>query len=330
MLRRPQNALIRVAAFPVLLLFWQYVFGTDLPLLAPAMCAVFLTTTHEPPPLLMVILMGIVLAATAWVQGVLSIMLADYSLVYYSALFGVFFWCMYRTSENPQDLLAILLIVSTAMVAVFAKQKGIDVSSIPYALIKNIFIAGFVAYLAYFLFPGGEPLGEIGSGTGAPAPPQEQVWQLLVKALAVMFTLIVAIETNMEQATIITVVVALIIKDPDPQVGHQYGIRRALTTYGSLIYALPALGLSLLEASTFAILGFALVFSLFMGIHAIKKKASYNAVQLLYTSYVVLVYYGLTTYGFGAINEDLVRFGSILLAALLGVMVLVIIQPKRG
>ncbi len=65
-----------------------------------------------------------------------------------------------------------------------------------------------------------------------------------------------------------------------------------------------------------------------MGIHAIKKKASYNAVQLLYTSYVVLVYYGLTTYGFGAINEDLVRFGSILLAALLGVMVLVIIQPK--
>ncbi|MBF4426891.1 DUF2955 domain-containing protein, partial [Vibrio anguillarum] len=48
------NPIIRVAVFPVLLLFWQYVYGTDLPLLAPAMCAVFLTTTHEPPPVIMV------------------------------------------------------------------------------------------------------------------------------------------------------------------------------------------------------------------------------------------------------------------------------------
>ncbi len=41
MYRSAANPIIRVAVFPVLFLFWQYVFGTDLPLLAPAICAVY-------------------------------------------------------------------------------------------------------------------------------------------------------------------------------------------------------------------------------------------------------------------------------------------------
>lgn len=328
MSRRPPNALIRVAVFPVLLLFWQYQFGTDLPLLAPAMCAVFLTTTHEPPPLIMVVLMGGVLAVTGWIQGSMSVILADFPLVYYAALFGVFYWCMYRTSQNPQDLLAILLIVSTAMITVFSQQKGIEVSQIPYALLKNIFSAGFVAYLAYFIFPGGHPLADQGPAPGD-ASRVEHAWQLLLKTLAIILTLFISIKLNLVQSTIITVVVALIIKDPDPHVGHLYGLRRLLATYGSLLYAMPVLLLSVLDASIIATCGAAVVCSLLMGIHAVEKNASFNAVQLLYTSFVVLVYYGLTAYGFGGFNDDLVRFFSIVMAVVLGLMVLVIIQPKE-
>nr|MBT2916557.1 DUF2955 domain-containing protein [Vibrio anguillarum] len=77
------NPIIRVAVFPVLLLFWQYVYGTDLPLLAPAMCAVFLTTTHEPPPVIMVFVMGGILFITAWFQALMSELLIDYVHVYY-------------------------------------------------------------------------------------------------------------------------------------------------------------------------------------------------------------------------------------------------------
>ncbi|MBF4438384.1 DUF2955 domain-containing protein, partial [Vibrio anguillarum] len=72
------NPIIRVAVFPVLLLFWQYVYGTDLPLLAPAMCAVFLTTTHEPPPVIMVFVMGGILFITAWFPALMSELLIDY------------------------------------------------------------------------------------------------------------------------------------------------------------------------------------------------------------------------------------------------------------
>lgn len=84
------NPIIRVAVFPVLLLFWQYVYGTDLPLLAPAMCAVFLTTTHEPPPVIMVFVMGGILFITAWFQALMSELLIDYVHVYYLFLFGIF------------------------------------------------------------------------------------------------------------------------------------------------------------------------------------------------------------------------------------------------
>lgn len=79
----------------------------------------------------MVLLMTVVLFATAWLQAAISNLLIDQPLVYYSVLYVVFVWCMQRARENPQDLLATLLIVSTAMIAVFSRQKGIDVTQVP-------------------------------------------------------------------------------------------------------------------------------------------------------------------------------------------------------
>jgi len=187
MYRSPGNALIRVTVFPILLLFWQYYFGTDIPLLGPALCAVFLCTSLEPPPLIMVLLMSGVLFATAWTQAVISNILYDVPIVYYIAIFVVFYWCMVRIKENPQDLIATLLIVSTSMVAVFSRQKGIDVSDIPWALLKNILIAGFTAYLGYLLAVDRQAT-------------HTRVWHLLLKALVVTLTLIISINLNLAQS----------------------------------------------------------------------------------------------------------------------------------
>ncbi|TXY00013.1 DUF2955 domain-containing protein [Vibrio mimicus] len=328
MFHSQSNPLIRVALFPVLLLFWQYVFGTDLPLLAPAMCAVFLTTTHNPPPLIMVFLMGGVLYITAWLQALLSHLLQDYPQVYYLALLGVFYWCMERTKKNAQDLLAILLIVSTAMIAVFTKQKGIDVGQIPMALLTNIFVAGFTAYLAYFLFPGGEPLAEFPKPY-EPNRKHNENWQTLCKASMVLLVLFITITLDLEQSTIIAIVVALVLKDPDPSVGKDYGIRRFLTTYASVLYAIPPLIMSIMQTNLIGIFGAAIVSALLMGIHAVEKKASYNSIQLLYSSYVVLVFYGVTSTSITALTDDIVRFASILVAVLLGVMGLILLQPRE-
>ncbi|ENM5779199.1 DUF2955 domain-containing protein [Vibrio mimicus] len=328
MFHSQSNPLIRVALFPVLLLFWQYVFGTDLPLLAPAMCAVFLTTTHNPPPLIMVFLMGGVLYITAWLQALLSHLLQDYPQVYYLALLGVFYWCMERTKKNAQDLLAILLIVSTAMIAVFTKQKGIDVGQIPMALLTNIFVAGFTAYLAYFLFPGGEPLAEFPKPYD-PNRKHNENWQTLFKASMVLLVLFITITLDLKQSTIIAIVVALVLKDPDPSVGKDYGIRRFLTTYASVLYAIPPLIMSIMQANLIGIFGAAIVSALLMGIHAVEKKASYNSIQLLYSSYVVLVFYGVTSTSITALTDDIVRFASILVAVLLGVMGLILLQPRE-
>lgn len=86
--------------------------------------------------------------------------------------------------------------------------------------------------------------------------------------------------------------------------------------------------MSLLQANLVGTLGVALVSSLFMGIHAVAKKASYNSIQLMYSSYVVLVFYGITSTSISAISDDLVRFTSVFAAVLLGLMSLVILYPK--
>ncbi|EML0381239.1 DUF2955 domain-containing protein [Vibrio vulnificus] len=327
MFRSAANPLLRVAMFPVLLLFWQYVFGTDLPLLAPAMCVVFLTTTHEPPPLAMILVMGGILFITAWVQAFVSNLLIDYPQVYYLFLFGVFYWCMERTKKNSQDVLAILLIVSTAMIAVFTQQKGIDVEQIPFALLANIFIAGFVAYLAYFLFPGGEPMAANVQGRTSTIR-YTLDWQTMAKTVLIMAVLVTTIRMDLEQSTIITIIVALVLKDPDPIVGHDYGIRRLITTYASVLYAIPPLVVSLFQVNLVGSMGAAIVSALFMGIHAIERKASFNSIQLLYSSYVVLVFYGITSTSISAIADDLVRFASVMLAVLLGIMSLIVLHPK--
>ena len=327
MYRNAANSIIRVAVFPVLLLFFQYISGTDLPLLAPAMCAVFLTTTHEPPPVIMVFVMGGILFITAWFQALMSKLLFDYLHVYYLFLFGIFYWCMERTKKNPQDVFAILLIVSTTMIAVFTQQKGISVEQIPMDLLDNIFIAGFTAYLAYLLFPGGDPLAT-SVASAASTTKYLLDWQTMLKAIIVMTMMVCTIQLDLEQSTIITIIVALIIKDPDPSIGKDYGLRRLLTTYTSVVYAIPPLVMSLLQVNFVGILGAAVVSSLFMGIHAVSKKVSYNSIQLMYSSYVVLVFYGITSTSISAISDDLVRFTSVFTAVLLGIMSLIILYPK--
>ncbi|AMG31562.1 DUF2955 domain-containing protein [Grimontia hollisae] len=321
------NPIIRVAVFPVLLLFWQHVFGTDLPLLAPAMCAVFLTTTHEPPPVIMVFIMGGILFVTAWFQALMSDLLIDYVHVYYLFLFGIFYWCMERTKKNPQDVMAILLIVSTTMIAVFTQQKGISVEQIPMALLENIFVAGFTAYLAYLLFPGGEPMA---TNTAPVVSTTKYLldWQTLLKAVIVMTTLVCTIQLDLEQSTVIIIIVALMVKDPDPSIGKDYGLRRVLTTYASVLFAIPPLAMSMLQVNLVGIAGVAVVSALFLGIHAVAKNASYNSIQLMYSSYVVLVFYGITSTSIEAITDDLIRFMSVFAAVLLGIMSLIILYPK--
>lgn len=200
-------------------------------------------------------------------------------------------------------------------------------SRLPFALLANIFIAGFVAYLAYFLFPGGEPMAANVQGRTSTIR-YTLDWQTMAKTVLIMAVLITTIRLDLEQSTIITIIVALVLKDPDPIVGHDYGIRRLITTYASVLYAIPPLVVSLFQVNLVGSMGAAIVSALFMGIHAMEKKASFNSIQLLYSSYVVLVFYGITSTSISAIADDLVRFASVMLAVLLGIMSLIILHPK--
>nr|MBF4366413.1 multidrug transporter [Vibrio anguillarum] len=48
----------------------------------------------------------------------------------------------------------------------------------------------------------------------------------------------------------------------------------------------------------------------------------------MYSSYVVLVFYGITSTSISAISDDLVRFTSVFAAVLIGIMSLIILYPR--
>ncbi|SKA59827.1 DUF2955 domain-containing protein [Enterovibrio nigricans] len=328
MFHNPGNGIIRLALFPVLLLFWQHYFGTSLPLIAPAICAMFLSTAMNPPPLKVVLFMGLTLFASAWFQAFLSNFLIDQPIIYYSCIYIVFYWCIERARSNPQDLLSIMLLLSTILVAVFTQQKGLDVSQIPFALLKEIMVAGLVAYLAYFLLPEGNPIANtIPSPTFSAVHVESR--HILFKALVILIVLISAIHLNLVQSTIVTLTVALILKDPNPVSGHRYGLRRLLATYAGFLFAMPALLASALETNIVGQMSAALCCALLMGVYATRRFASFSAIQLLFSGYVVLIYYGLTQGAGSAFIDDGKRLFSILLAVLLGSLVLVLIQPSK-
>lgn len=326
MFRNPANGLIRIALFPVLLLFFQQEFGTRLPLLGPVFVAVFLTVSPVAPPVSMVLMMGAVLFATAWIQATLSVLLIDQPLVYYLILYVLMVWCMQRTRENPKDILSLLMLVSTAMVAVFTQQKGIDVSQLPLSLLLEILYAGLTTYLAYFLFPGGSPIAPM------PKPPDSEplhteLWHLALKGGVIVAVLWGSIRLDLVQSTVIVITVANIIKDPNPMVGRDYGVFRLLGTYAGFLFALPVLMMAGLQTNLFGQMGMAMVCAMLMGIFAMKKGASFNSLQVLYTGFIVLLYYGLTQTAGSAFVADGKRLVSIMLAVLLGIMVLIILQP---
>ncbi len=86
--------------------------------------------------------------------------------------------------------------------------------------------------------------------------------------------------------------------------------------------------MSLLQVNLVGTVGVAVISALFMGIHAVTKKASYNSIQLMYSSYVVLVFYGITSTSISAISDDLVRFTSVFAAVLIGIMSLITLYPR--
>lgn len=86
--------------------------------------------------------------------------------------------------------------------------------------------------------------------------------------------------------------------------------------------------MSLLQVNLVGTVGVAVVSALFMGIHVVTKKASYNSIQLMYSSYVVLVFDGITSTSTSAILDDLVRFTSVFVAVLIGIMSLIILYPR--
>ena len=329
MFHNQANGLIRLAVFPVLLLFIQHQFGTQVPLIAPILTGIFLSISPVAPSLFSLLILGLATAGAAWFQALLNIILIDHLLVYYLMLFVLIYWCMQRIRYNPADPLGALMLAFAPVMAVLARQKEIDVSLLPKGLLKDLLYAALMTHLAHFLLPGGMAIAPKTS-----SPPSEalhtEIWHLVAKAGILVLVILVVIEMDLAQSLVIAITVANIVKDPNPFVGRGHGLYRLGATYCGFLYVLPILMVNVLQTNLIGQIGTALVCSMLMGIFAFKHKASSNTLQLLYTGFLVLLYYSLTNSSSSALINDGKRLVSIFIAVVIGMLALVLLHPRES
>ncbi|MGS0691560.1 DUF2955 domain-containing protein [Shewanella sp. 30m-9] len=320
------NALIRLAVFPVLLLYWQDFYGTRLPLLGPALVAVLFCISSQMPSTKMILKLGVILFVSTWLQGKISLYLFDDPLIYYLLLFVTFYWCMQRARENPADIVSSFMLLSLVLVTVFSRQKGLDITQLPKGLFLELIYAGFTVCIAFLLFPGGEVIAT--TQTVPEGAAQTEIWHLLFKAACSFIFLWVFIDLNLSQAALMAITLTNVIKDPNPMRGVSYGINRLIMNSVGLLFALPPLLAAAFEVNIIVQLGIAIVCAMLVGMYAMKKHASNNNFQVLYCGYVILLYKGITESGGYALHNDFIRIGSILFSVMLGLIILQLIQPQ--
>ena len=102
-----------------------------------------------------------------------------------------------------------------------------------------------------------------------------------------------------------------------------------MVTFAGFLYSAPVLLVNYLQVNLFANIAVTLICSLLMAISAVNNKASFNSLQLLYAGFIVLSYYGITG-GDSSFNQYMVRLFSIFSSVMIGIMVLLLLQPKQG
>ncbi|MBV7314522.1 DUF2955 domain-containing protein [Shewanella sp. NIFS-20-20] len=326
MFRSPANALLRLSVLPISFLFWQQTFGSDLPAFGPMLLALLFCLCQRSPAPMMIIKIGIVLFISAWIQAYISQSLINNPMVYYGLLFVILYWCMHRARENPSDILSTLMLITLVLVSYFNRQLGIDVSQLPGQLFKELMLAGLLTYVGFILFPGGYMVA-----VAASQPHQQvhsEIWHLLLKALAIFTCLWGFISLDLSQSAIMSITLANVIKDPNPIGGKDYGRRRLLTTAVGFMFAMPPLVLAAIEVNLVIQYGISVVSAMAMGIYAFSRQASNNSLQLLYSGFVILLFKGISESGGDALYNDFIRLVAILTAVIIGLLVLILVQPN--
>ena len=313
------NPLLRIAVGPTLLLVLQLQLGAPLAMLAPVFLVLLLTMPVQPPLSLMLKILAVVLLASFF-QAFLGQLLERTGPGYWLLLWAVLLWSLSHLHDNAKDLVALLTMITALIVTVVHKQYGQPASGLPLLLGLN-FLAAMVAYwLCLLLFPGDQ------AGIQADAAPDDQephqFGHLLVKASAVFLVVWALVGLQNSQSLLIGVTLASVLKDSNPLAGRHNAKQRLVTTAVGILHVLPVLALFLLEAPLWVTAVAAVACALQLASFTISRGCTYTEYQLLFTTYVMLLYQILNPSTAAAFEATLLRLATVLIAVVIGLLVL--------
>ncbi|ABL99208.1 DUF2955 domain-containing protein [Shewanella amazonensis] len=313
------NPILRIAVAALVPLFVLHYLENPLPMLVSVFAVIMLTLMPGRPSLQVLSKLSMVVVAAAMVQHAAGILLSGTGTGSWMFLFAVLFYSLSRIHLNPKDIVGTMMMILGIMVTILHWQFATTVSDLPLVLAANFVGAIVMVYLVFWLFPGEELGAE--ADTAWEVTPSHWL-KIVVKSLFLLLVIFLLIDSDNSQSLLIAITLANLIKDPNPMAGTHNGRQRLWTTAVGVLLTLPLLLAFWLDMHWWLLMLFAIALALWGSATALEHRVSMAEYQLLMSSFVMLVYQVISHDGTSSLTSSLTRFGAVVLAVLLGVMML--------
>ena len=320
MFRSAANPIIRLAVFPVLLLFYLQHSGAPMAILAPIFTVIFLTLMPSKPPLNLLLKLLLVLLFVSFVLVFIGEVLQDTPTGYALFCWSLFFWSYYRCHNDPKDIIATLTLIVVIIMTVMNFQMGAQIDVLPWLMFKDFVIAIVVTYISFLLFPGDQKdiLMDETSKEGA----QTNIGLIMFKATAMCLVMVVLIGIGSTQTMLITITISSMIMIPIADDHRTYSQNKIITTVLGICFTLPVMFLFMFGVSTWMLIGVTVFCGFQLACYAIRSQCRSSIYQLMFTNFVVLTYQVIKHQGTASLSAEFLRLLSIAIAILVGALIL--------
>ncbi|MBO2640543.1 DUF2955 domain-containing protein [Shewanella algae] len=323
------NSVIRLVFTPVLLLFYLIYSGAAIPVIAPVFVVILFTLMPSRPQLKVLLKLLVVLLFISFGIVTLGNLLIGTPTGFLLFTWSMMFLSYYRGHQDPKDIIANLTLVIVIFMVVMKQQMSIPLSALPWTLFESFIIAVLATYLGFWLFPGDEtniPPDET-SIEGA----DKNMGKIVFKATATSIVLYALIWAGSSQALLIAITFGSMIKSPITKDSHTFGYHRLITTSVGILFTIPCMLLTSVNAPTFVIIGVTIFSGLQLACFAIRRKTHLTIYQLLFTNFIVLTYQIVNNPSVLSLSSQMVRLASIVAAISIGVLTINLLksEPKN-
>lgn len=279
-----RHATLRLGLMPLALLVVLMAMNQPLPFLAPLFCVIVLMLTPIRPPLPLLLKLLVVVALVSSGVSLLAVAVAGQPLAFWLAIAAVVTLAFARIQRQPGDVIALLVLIITAMATVMVQLHPTLPALIPGLMVRNFALAMLWALIAHALWP-------LTLALASPPPPPPGIDRPLLvigKSLALLSALGVATLLEDTSAILVAATIANLLRDSDRERVRHAGAELIMANLRGALLVAPTLVAATITPQPLVLVPLALASSLWLTSRGLRGKMPVLQLQTALTVFLVL------------------------------------------